>query len=93
MDRRVLGMGRPMGNGTDRWRGPQGSHSEDPRCSHSDEVWQRLRAHFSDRECIDIVWLCAIERYYNMMALPLRIGSDRILANVESREGAATVSP
>ncbi|MFW5925098.1 MAG: carboxymuconolactone decarboxylase family protein [Myxococcota bacterium] len=58
-----------------------------------DEVWRRLRAHFSDRECIDIVWLCAIERYYNMMALPLRIGSDRILANVESRDEATTATP
>jgi AhpD family alkylhydroperoxidase len=42
----------------------------------SDEVWQGLSAHFSERERVEIVWLCALETYYNMMALPLRIGSD-----------------
>jgi alkylhydroperoxidase family enzyme len=41
-----------------------------------DEVWAELRAHYGERECVDIVWLCALERYFNAMALPLRIGSD-----------------
>lgn len=44
----------------------------------SDQVWQQLRQHFSERECIDIVWLCAVERYYNSLAVPLRIGSDHL---------------
>jgi AhpD family alkylhydroperoxidase len=42
----------------------------------SDAVWADLNAHFSERERVEIVWICAIERYYNTMALPLRIGSD-----------------
>jgi AhpD family alkylhydroperoxidase len=46
----------------------------------ADPVWSELRANFSERECIDIVWLCAVERYYNSMALPLRIGSDELAA-------------
>lgn len=43
-----------------------------------DEVWARLGQHFSEREQVHIVWTCAVERYFNSMALPLRIGSDHI---------------
>jgi alkylhydroperoxidase family enzyme len=43
-----------------------------------DAVLERLRAHFSEREIVEIVWLCAVERYYNALALPLRIGSDQL---------------
>ncbi|HEY6877633.1 MAG TPA: carboxymuconolactone decarboxylase family protein, partial [Polyangiales bacterium] len=43
-----------------------------------DQVWDALRTHFDERECVDIVWLCAIERYYNALALPLRIGTDQL---------------
>ncbi len=43
-----------------------------------DAVWVRLALHFSEREQVDIVWTCAVERYFNSMALPLRIGSDHI---------------
>jgi AhpD family alkylhydroperoxidase len=45
-----------------------------------DQVWTELRTHFSERECVEVVWLCAVERYYNSMALPLRIGSDELVA-------------
>jgi AhpD family alkylhydroperoxidase len=44
----------------------------------SDAVWQSLQEHFSERERVEIVWICAVENYYNTMALPLRIGSDGI---------------
>jgi AhpD family alkylhydroperoxidase len=44
----------------------------------SDDIWQQLTQHFTERERIDIVWLCAVERYYNSIALPLRIGSDHL---------------
>jgi AhpD family alkylhydroperoxidase len=43
-----------------------------------DQVWQQLEQYFSERERIDIVWLCAVERYFNSIALPLRIGSDHL---------------
>ena len=43
-----------------------------------DEVWRELARHFSERERVDLVWLCALERYYNTMAVPLRVGSDRL---------------
>ncbi len=44
----------------------------------SDEVLERVRASFSEREMTELVWLCAVERYFNGMALPLRIGSDHL---------------
>jgi AhpD family alkylhydroperoxidase len=44
----------------------------------SDDVWQQLKEHFSERERLDIVWLCAVERYFNSIAIPLRIGSDHL---------------
>jgi alkylhydroperoxidase family enzyme len=43
-----------------------------------DQVWASLGQHFSERERLEIVWLCAVERYFNTMALPLRIGSDHL---------------
>jgi hypothetical protein len=42
------------------------------------QIWSELAFHFSERERIDLVWLCAVERYFNAQALPLRIGSDRL---------------
>ncbi len=44
----------------------------------SDEVLERVRASFSEREMTELVWLCAVERYFNGMALPLRIGNDHL---------------
>jgi len=41
-----------------------------------DEVFARAREHFRERELVEIVWVCAVEQYFNAMALPLRIGSD-----------------
>lgn len=49
-----------------------------------DDVWRELRAHYDERECVDIVWLCALERYYNAMALPLRIGSDQLAGRLHA---------
>ncbi len=43
-----------------------------------DAIFERLREHFSAREIVEIVWVCAAERYFNTMALPLRIGSDHL---------------
>lgn len=47
-----------------------------------DTVWSQLAEHFSERERLDIVWVCAVERYFNSMALPLRIGSDHLAERV-----------
>jgi len=45
-----------------------------------DAVWSELAAHFDERERVAIVWTCAVERYFNGMAVPLRIGSDGLAA-------------
>jgi AhpD family alkylhydroperoxidase len=47
-----------------------------------DAVWQALREHFSERECIEVVWLCAVERYFNALAVPLRIGTDHLAERI-----------
>ena len=43
-----------------------------------DEVFACLREHFDEREMTELVWGCAVERYFNTMALPLRLGSDHL---------------
>ena len=41
-----------------------------------DPVFVRLRNTYSEREIVELVWVCAVESYFNTMALPLRVGSD-----------------
>ncbi|MCB9619546.1 MAG: carboxymuconolactone decarboxylase family protein [Sandaracinus sp.] len=45
-----------------------------------DAVFERLRRSFDEREIVELVWICAVESYFNTMALPLRIGSDHLAA-------------
>lgn len=45
-----------------------------------DATFERLRAHFSDREIAEITWLNATENYYNLLNRPLGIGSDELCA-------------
>lgn len=51
-----------------------------------DAVFDRLRAHFTEREITELVWACAIERYFNSMAIPLRIGSDHLEQAMRARQ-------
>jgi alkylhydroperoxidase family enzyme len=51
-----------------------------------DAVWAQLGTHFSERERIDLVWICAVEQYFNSMALPLRVGSDNLAGRSSERE-------
>lgn len=51
-----------------------------------DAIFERLRAHFSERAITEIVWVCAVERYFNSMALPLRIGSDHLESAMRGTE-------
>ncbi|MAQ18581.1 MAG: hypothetical protein CMN30_27770 [Sandaracinus sp.] len=48
-------------------------------------LFARLKAAFDEREITELVWLCALERYFNTMALPLRIGSDHLEDAVRAR--------
>ncbi len=42
----------------------------------SDATFERLRAHFSEREIVELTWLNAIGNFYNLMAVPLELESD-----------------
>ncbi len=45
-----------------------------------EDVFDRLRDGFDEREVIEIVWLGGFESYFNAMAVPLSIGSDHLAA-------------
>ena len=42
----------------------------------SDATFERLRAHFSEREIVELTWLNAVGNYYNLMAVALELESD-----------------
>lgn len=46
----------------------------------SDTTFARLREHFEDWQIAEITWLNALENYYNLINLPLEIGSDGFCA-------------
>jgi alkylhydroperoxidase family enzyme len=54
----------------------------------SDATFDALRRHFNDREIVEITWLNALENYYNLINLPLGIGSDGLCAIAQRRAAA-----
>lgn len=46
--------------------------------SCSDETFKALRQYFSEREIVEITWLCAKENYYNLLSKPMNIASDQL---------------
>jgi AhpD family alkylhydroperoxidase len=50
-----------------------------------DTTFTALKEQFSEREIIEIIWLCASETYFNIMAHSLRIGSDRLFETTKSQ--------
>jgi alkylhydroperoxidase family enzyme len=55
---------------------------DSPRVSRA--VMTRLSEHFGAREVVEIVWVCAIERYFTSIALPLGLRSDGLATRVSS---------
>jgi alkylhydroperoxidase family enzyme len=53
------------------------------------ETFDRLAAHYSEREICDIIWLVASEHLYNLSNHGLNIGSDG-LCQLEARQFAAS---
>jgi AhpD family alkylhydroperoxidase len=51
----------------------------------SDATFGDLRKHFSDREIVEITWINALENYYNLLNIPLEIGSDGFCAIAQSK--------
>jgi AhpD family alkylhydroperoxidase len=41
----------------------------------SDATFAALRAHFGEREIVELAWLCAIGNFYNLEAVALGLGS------------------
>ncbi len=52
----------------------------------SDATFETLRKQFSEREIVEITWLNAVENYYNLINIPLEIGSDGFCAILQSRK-------
>jgi AhpD family alkylhydroperoxidase len=43
-------------------------------------TYERVRRHFTDAEIVELLWLNAVENYFNLQAHPLGIGSDDLYA-------------
>jgi len=54
----------------------------------SDATFERLRAHFSEKEIVELTWLNAVGNYFNLMAVPLGLESDGFEAIALERAGA-----
>ena len=54
----------------------------------SDTTFDAVRRHFNDREIVELTWLNALENYYNLINLPLGIGSDGLCAIAQRRAAA-----
>ena len=48
--------------------------------SATDTSFVELQKFFSDKEIVEITWVCASENYFNMQAKPLGLTSDRLEA-------------
>lgn len=60
----------------------------------SDPTFNELSKHFRDWEITEIIWLNALENYYNLINIPLEIGSDGFCALSQMRlEGLAIKHP
>lgn len=44
----------------------------------SDETFNALKQNFSDKQIVDIIWMNAVEQYFNALAIPLQIESDNL---------------
>jgi alkylhydroperoxidase family enzyme len=66
---------------SDRERAALAYAEEATRTKHvSDATFEELRRHFSDQEIVEITWVNAVENFYNMINIPLEIGSDGFCA-------------
>lgn len=56
----------------------------------SDDLFERLRKHFSEREIVEITFANAVENFYNCMAVPLGLESDGLCSIAQGRSPAPT---
>ncbi|WP_231189588.1 carboxymuconolactone decarboxylase family protein [Haladaptatus sp. DYF46] len=50
----------------------------------SDDTFEELRTHFSDREIVELTWVNAFQNYTNLINIPLEIESDGLCAIAQS---------
>ncbi len=55
----------------------------------SDATFEELRNHFNEREIAEITWVNALENYYNLINIPLEIGSDGFCTIAHARNKGA----
>ena len=55
----------------------------------SDATFSEFRKHFTDWEIAEITWLNALENYYNLINIPLEIGSDGFCALVRAKASSS----
>lgn len=48
----------------------------------SDDTFAELQRHYSDQYIVEITWLNASENYFNLMAKPLGLSSDELVADL-----------
>jgi AhpD family alkylhydroperoxidase len=53
----------------------------------SNRTFEALRKQFSETQIAEITWVNAIENYYNLINIPLEIGSDGFCSIAERRAG------
>lgn len=56
----------------------------------SDATFEELHKHFKDWEIAEITWLNALENYYNLINIPLEIGSDGFCSLIQARTAEST---
>jgi AhpD family alkylhydroperoxidase len=54
----------------------------------SDDTFAALRAQFTEAEIVEITWLNAVQNFYNLINIPLEIGSDGLCALAERQHYA-----
>ncbi|MEL6179399.1 MAG: carboxymuconolactone decarboxylase family protein [Myxococcota bacterium] len=59
----------------------------------TDEVFAALRAHFSEREVVELTWLVSFTQYLNMMALPLGLKSEGVCAAMHPHDAPKLLTP
>src|SRR5262245_23370262 len=75
---------------TERERAALAYVEEATRTRHVDDAtFATLRQHFDEREIVAITWLNAVENYFNLLNVPLDIGSDGLCAIAEQRRRPA----
>ncbi|TGK01053.1 carboxymuconolactone decarboxylase family protein [Leptospira semungkisensis] len=45
----------------------------------SDSTFETLRSYFSEKEIVEITWICATENYFNLLGKPLGLNSDEMV--------------